>query len=259
MKKNPHRKLTKYIGVYERISEERTHNGKPDVCFDIAYKADNKKIWEKAGWLSEGYSAKLASEIRAERLRSLRHGQELPKQKKKAPFFKDVAERYLEWTKANKTRAGKDDISRYNCQLRGRFDGRRLNEITPFDLERMKADLLKRSLSPGSVKHGLVLFRQMVNKALVWGMYKGENPIKGVKMPILQNQRERFLSHEEAGLLLSELKKTSPQLHDIALLALHCGLRAGEIFNLKTQDLDFGNGLITISDPKNKESRKAFM
>ena len=254
-----YREATKYPGVYERISEERTHNGKPDICFDVTYKVDGKKIWEKVGWLSEGYSAKLASEIRAERLRTIRHGQELPKQKKKTPFFNDVAERYLEWVKTNKTRAGEDDISRYNCQLKGRFDGKRLNEITSFDLERIKADLLKRGLSPASVKHGLVLFRQMVNKAIDWRMYKGENPIKGVKMPVLQNQRERFLSHEEAGFLLSELKKTSLQLHDMALLSLHCGLRAGEIFNLKTQDLDFENGLITISNPKNKESRKAFM
>lgn len=254
-----YRKTTKHTGVYERISEERIHNGKPDVCFDIAYRIDGKLVWEKTGWLSEGYSAKLASEIRAERLRTIRHGLELPQQKKKAPFFKDVAERYLEWVKTNKTRAGEDDISRYKCQLKGKFDGKRLNEITSFDLERMKADLLKRGLSPASVKHGLVLFRQIVNKAIDWRMYKGENPIKGVKMPTLQNQRERFLSHEEANMLLSELKKTSSQLHNMALLALHCGLRAGEIFNLKSQDLDFGNGLITISDPKNKESRKAFM
>jgi integrase len=89
-------------------------------------------------------------------------------------------------------------------------------------------------------------------------------------MPVLQNQRERFLRYDEASLLLDELKvdqnrtrnpgeKKDPQLHDMALLSLHCGLRAGEIFNLKGQDLDFENGLINISDPKNKESRKAFM
>jgi len=254
-----YRNATKYTGVYERISKERIHNGKPDVCYDIAYRIDGKLVWEKVGWLSEGYSLKVARDVRNERLRTMRHGEELPKQKKNSPLFMAVAERYLEWAKVNKTRAGAEDISRYNCQLRGRFDDKRLNEISSFDLERMKADLLKRGLSPASVKHGLVLFRQMVNKALAWGMYKGENPIKGVKMPILQNQRERFLSHEEANLLLEVLKKTSSQLHEMAALALHCGLRAGEIFNLKSQDLDFENGLITISDPKNKESRKAFM
>ncbi len=48
-------------------------------------------------------------------------------------------------------------------------------------------------------------------------------------------------------------------MHDIALVALHCGLRAGEIFNLKGQDLDFDNHLIHIADPKNRHPRKAYM
>jgi integrase len=97
------------------------------------------------------------------------------------------------------------------------------------------------------------------NKAAMWDLYKGDNPVKRVKKPNPQNQRERFLNYEEARLLLSELKKVSPQLHDIALVALHCGLRAGEIFNLKGQDLDFDNQLIHIADPKNKHPRKAYM
>lgn len=253
------RKITNYAGVYERKSDVKLHNGKPDVCFDVAYKRDGKKIWEKVGWISEGYSARLASQIRAEHIRKIRHGEELPKEKKKAPYFKEVAARYLEWASHNKTRNGIDDIIRYKRYLAPIFDQKRLNEISAFDLERVKADLSKRGLAPGTIKHCLVLFRQMLNKAILWGMYKGENPIKGVKLPILQNQRARFLSYEEADRLLQELKKSSTQLHDMALISLHCGLRAGEIFNLKGQDLDFENGLIHISEPKNRESRKAFM
>ena len=90
------REITNYSGVYERKSDSRMHNGKLDVCFDIAYKREGKKIWEKVGWVSEGYSAKLASEIRADRIRKIRHGEELPKEKKKAPVFRDVAARYME-------------------------------------------------------------------------------------------------------------------------------------------------------------------
>jgi integrase len=253
------REITNYAGVYERKSDVKLFNGKPDVCFDIAYKRDGKKIWEKVGWTSEGYSAKLASQIRAERIRKIRHGEELPKEKKKASLFKDMAARYLEWASHNKTRNGIDDSIRYRQHLAPVFDRKRLNEISTFDLERLKADLSKKGLAPGSVKHCLALFRQMLNKAILWGMYQGDNPIKGVKMPVLQNQRERFLTYEEADFLLQELKKSSVQLHDMALISLHCGLRAGEIFNLKGHDLDFDNGLIHISDPKNKESRKAFM
>jgi len=40
-------------------------------------------------------------------------------------------------------------------------------------------------------------------------MYKGENPVKKVKLPILQNRRERFLSHDEAAKLLSVLQERS--------------------------------------------------
>ena len=54
-----------------------------------------------------------------------------------------------------------------------------------------------------------------------------------VKLPALQNERQRFLTHEEADLLLRNLEEVSPLVHDMALLSLHCGLRFGEITNLK--------------------------
>jgi integrase len=254
-----HRYKTNYVGVYERISKERRHNGKHDICYDITFVSDRKKIWEKVGWASEGYTAKLAYQIRSTRLYMIRHGEELPKEKKKAPFFRDIAAKYLEWAKDNRARRGQDDHCHYKNYLAPRFDAKRLDNIGPFELEKLKSDLLKKGLAPGTVKHCLVVFRQIINKAIQWNLFTGNNPIKGVKLPIVQNQRERFLTYEDADLLLVELDKTSKQLHDMALLSLHCGLRANEIFCLKGQDLDFNNDLINIADSKNKESRKAFM
>jgi integrase len=263
------RESTKYTGVYQRVSNSREHEGKPDICFDIAFKLDKKLIWEKIGWLSEGYSPKLASGIRSERLRSIRHSEELPQQKKKAPYFNEIAQKYLDWSKENKSRAGRDDNYLYKNHLETEFQNKRADEITNFDLERLKGKLKKKGarkdeskkkgLSPASIKHCLVLIRQIYNKALLWGLYSGQNPVRGVKMPTVENQRERFLSHEEAKLLLTTLHDRSKTLHDMALMALHCGLRAGEIFNLKGQDIDFNNRLINIADPKNKHARKAFM
>ena len=263
--------ITKYAGVYERVSDFRIHNGKKDKCYDITYGKDGKKVWEKVGWTSEGYSAKVASELRAKRIQAISHGEELPKQKSKVPLFKEVAKKYIEWAEQNKTRSGRDDKYLYKNHLALTLDDKRLDEISSFDLERLKNKLIKAEYALGTVKHCLVLIRQIFNKAILWGMYKGSSPIHGVKLPALQNQRVRFLSYDEASILLDELKadnhsmkknpreKKNPQLHDMALLSLHCGLRAGEIFNLKGQDLDFDNKLINISDPKNKESRKAYM
>ena len=253
------RQLAKYPGVYERKSDERNLNHRTDICYDISYKVHGRKIWEKVGWLSEGYSAKLAADVRAERIRSIRHGEELPKDKKKAPYFKDVAKKYIEWAVNNKAYNGRDDEYRYRRHLSPAFDNKRLNEISSFDLELLKNQLTKKELAPATIKHCLVLYRQIFNKSVLWGLYQGNNPIKGVKLPKLQNQRERFLAYEEAYTLLEELNNTSKQLHDIALVSLHTGMRAGEIFNLKWQDINLENGIINIVDTKNNEPRKAFM
>lgn len=253
------RTLTNYKGVYQRESSETVFKGKPDLCYDIAYRVDGKLIWEKAGWLSEGYSAKLASEIRSQRMKQIRHGEELPKEKKKAPFMKDAWDKYYAWAKDSKTRAARDDKNRYHKNIEPRFSEKRLNEISSFDLERLKADLSRQGLADATVKHVLVLIRQIYNKAILWGFYQGPKPLSGVKLPVPQNQRERFLTHEEAALLLERLKEKSPLWHDITVIALHTGLRASEIFSLRGHDLDFDQELVNVDDTKNKHPRKAFM
>jgi len=256
------RKATKEKGIYEVISDSRIFNNKPDVCYYIAVrdkKNNNKLTWEKIGWLSDGFSIKLAAIVRAERMRLILHGEDLPQQKQKEPFFHDLADKYFKWAETNLTKSGKFELNRYDLHLKDFFNNKRIDQISSFDLERLKADLGKKGLSPMSIKHVLVLFRSIVNKSITWGLYKGENPVKGIKMPVPQNERQRFLSPEESELLLNNLKQRSTLWHDIALLSLHTGMRASEIFNLKNHDLNFTEGTIFISNPKNKHSRYAFM
>ncbi|MBN1664005.1 MAG: site-specific integrase [Deltaproteobacteria bacterium] len=272
-----YRTLTKYKGVFERYSQDRLYKGKPDVCFDIRYKLDGKDIFEKVGWASEGYTAKQAENVRIERLRTMRHGEELPQQKKKAITFEALAKKYLKWSAVNKSRDGIDDESRYENHLKDRFANKRLDEISTFDLERLKSDMVKKDYAPKTISHCLGLIRAMYNKAMDWDLYHGANPIKkkrpGEKkglMPVVQNARDRFLSIEEADILLKELRRNprykkehkeleDPKLHDITLLSLHTGARASEIFNLKGYDADLKNGLLTLRDTKNTETRYAPM
>ena len=204
------RKPTSFPGVYSRIGIQRKgkSKGKVDTAFDISYKKEGRKIWEKVGWKAEGYSAKLAAQLRAERLRMIRHGQELPKERARVPLFSDMAKKYLEWAKENKCR-DTDDKGRYENHLKDSLGNKRLDEISSFDLERLKSKLAGKGLAPATVKHCLILVREIFNKAEEWGKYKGGHPLKGVKMPTLNNKRERFLSHEEADLLLNELVKSS--------------------------------------------------
>ena len=251
--------IPKFQGVYYRDAASRRYLGKPDRCFDICYRDQGGKlVWEKVGWASEGYNAQMAANVRAERMRSIRHGEELPDKKRREPTFGEVWKRYDEWLETSKTRP-QDDRYYYRKHLEPRFANKPLSKISSFDLERMKMELLKQGLAPATVKHNLVLVRQLFNRAMDWGMWSGENPVRKVKLPKLNNRRERFLTPEQAQLLLNELGGVSQQLRDMALLSLQTGMRAGEIFNLKWIHMDFGNDIILVADPKKGASRKAFM
>ncbi len=67
----------KFPGFRAYVSQSRkTPEGKPDRCFYIRYKLPSGKlIEEKIGWASEGYTAALAAQIRAERIRTIRLGE----------------------------------------------------------------------------------------------------------------------------------------------------------------------------------------
>jgi integrase len=214
-------------------------------------------VWEKIGWASEGYSAAMAAHLRAERIRSLRHGEELPQKKKIEVTFGEVWKKYEQWMETNKR--SQTDRYLYQKHLGPRFAEKVLSQISPFELEQMKMELQKKGLSPASVKHNLVLVRQIINKAITWGMWVGENPVKKVNIPRLNNRRERFLSVEESRTILDELHWTSKQLHNMALLSLHTGMRAGEIFALKFGHLDLENCIISIANPKGGEAQEAYM
>ena len=156
--------LTRHIGVYRRESGTRIFRGKPDACFDIAYKHRGKLIWEKIGWLSEGYSARMAVDIRGERIRSIRHGQDLPNQKQTSPLFKDVMVKYLQWATVNKKNGKRIDEYLYRKHLRV-LDDKRLNEISPFDLEEIKTNTLGKGLSPATARHLLIFVGSVFNKS----------------------------------------------------------------------------------------------
>jgi integrase len=252
-----YRQPTRYEGVYERILN-KTFQGKPNICYDISYKIGNQKKWEKVGKRSEGYDPKLANHVRGERIREIRHTEELPKKKKPSPLFKEIVTKYYKWAEDNK-KSYIDDKSRCNNYLLPLFGKKRLSEISTFHLEGLKSKLKKKGLAPKTIAHVLTLFRAIVNKAILWKLWDGQNPIKGLDMPNIANERDRYLSYEQTALLLNELKKVSQKVHDISLIALHTGMRFGEITNLKLQDIEWDNGTINIADPKNKKSRKAYM
>lgn len=255
-------RVKRFLGVYQRISNKRPRvNGKPDVCYEITYKdTKGKKVWERVGWTSEGITAGYAAQLRAERVRETRLGGEvisIQKRRNQAITFGDLAEKYIEWAKSNKKDWSHDE-GRYQNHIKAELSDKLLEGISPLDLERLKKKLQKKDLSPATVKHCLVIIRQMLNKAKVWGFFTGENPIRKIRLPKLNNRRQRFLSYEEADELLEEMEKRDRATHDQALISLHCGLRFGEIAALTWADINFIHDIMYVRS-KSGEKREAYL
>jgi len=113
-------KVSNQPGIYYRESSTRRFNGKADKCFYMTYKDGEKKIWEKAGWTSEGYSSHMAANLRAERMRNIRHGDVLPNKKKDEITFDKLWEHYDKWLDTGKTFPASDRL-RYENHLKNVF------------------------------------------------------------------------------------------------------------------------------------------
>ena len=119
--------------------------------------------------------------------------------------------------------------------------------------------MFSKDKAPRTIEYVFAIIRQCWNMARRDKLVDSESPTKEVKRPKLSNERLRFLTQDEANALLSSLKGRSTQLHNMALLSLHCGLRAGEIFSIKWRDLDLERGTLTLWDTKNATTRTAYL
>jgi integrase len=176
--------------------------------------------------------------------------------KKKAPTLGEIWAKYLPWAKEHK-KSWIDDLRYYRRHLEPRFGKKAMDTISPIDIERMKTELSKGvnrrgvPFAPQTIKHQLVIIRRLYNLAAKWGMYTGANPVKSVTLPKVDNQVTEFLSDEQLARLLDTLENW-PFKDTVAFIkfAMFTGLRRGELFKLRWEDVDLDRALVAIRDPK---------
>ena len=268
-------------GIRYREHPTRKHGVRFDRYFTIRYKLNGKVKEEALGWESQGWSERKA----AERLFELKEaqrtgvGEKTLSDKRKASAERDhlkklaeekkardgitfgnIFERYIEQASQDKgARTCVEERSRYKIWIEPAFKDKPLKDISPFLLEKLKKEMADNGKSPRTITYVLAVIRQVFNYAKNHDFFNGDNPVSKVKKPSEDNRRVRFLSYEEADSLLEELAKISPMLHNMALLSLHCGLRAGEIFNLEWTAVNLKNETLLIKDTKNGRNRNAIM
>ena len=273
---------TQYTGVRYREHPKRKYLGKPDRYFVIRYKLDGKLTEEKLGWASEGWNAQKASIERgslrkAQTLgkgpQTLNEKRRIEKEQKEAKeaekrrmtkenltFAQYFDETYFPNAQANKKEwSWKREKSLFKLWISPVIGKMPLKDIMPLNLEKIKRNMVKAEKSPRSINYALAVIRQVYNSAKQNRIYSGDSPLIGVNKLKVDNKRYRFLTHTEANNLMNILKKRNQQMHAMAMLSLHCGLRASEIFFLTWADINFDEKTIFIRDPKNKKNRFANM
>ncbi|WP_051564482.1 tyrosine-type recombinase/integrase [Desulfovermiculus halophilus] len=168
------------------------------------------------------------------------------------------------WEKYNKAQQHKTERtmlteqSHFTLWLKPVLEHLPMRQIKPFHLEKVKKNMFDAGKSPKTAQYCFATFRQVWNTARIKDLVSGDSPTRKVKLPRFDNKRLRFLTPDEADKLLKALAEKSQQLHDMALLSLHTGMRAGEIFKLTWGDVNLNNETLTIRDSKSGKTRYAY-
>ncbi|HPW37577.1 MAG TPA: tyrosine-type recombinase/integrase [Syntrophorhabdus sp.] len=266
---------SKYPGVRYREHATRKHGVQKDKYFFIRYQKDKNRIEEGLGWASQGVTAEKAFQRLCELKQNATTGEgptrlaekrkiALAKAKQKElenltveDFFNKTYFPQAKEDKKEKTCTSEDQF--FRLWISPAIGNKPMEKVSPLDIERIKKSMTDAGRSPRSIQYCLAVIRQVFNVARKLDMYSADNPVSKVSKPKFDNRRLRFLSYEETETLLYALAIKSTQLHDMALLSLHCGLRAGEIFNLTWSDINFARSTLTLRDTKSSRTRIAFM
>jgi integrase len=151
------------------------------------------------------------------------------------PCLKPFADQFLDRTK----NAMRPSTSRcYGISLKNlrRFHSKRLDEITADEIESFKQSRGKEGKSPSTINRDLGFLRRV----LLYGVKTDKiatTPFVAHKVAFLEeHRRERVLSFMEERAYLAAA--TQP-LRDVAVLIFELGMRPGEVFSIRREDIHF--------------------
>jgi len=249
---------TKYPGVY--YIEANGARGKERI-FYIFYRRNGKQIEEKAGYqYADDMTEAKASGIRADRMRgkaqSNTEKREAGKAAKLSEAGKWTLSRLWDEYESHKTdtKAIRTDKGRFEKHLKPSLGDKEPKDIIRLDVDRLRVNLFKK-LQPQTVKHCLGLLKRIV----LFGVKR--QLCHNLSFPVdtirVDNQTTEDLSPEQLKSLLKAIDESIDiEAANIMRMALYTGMRRGELFKLKWEDINYDRGFITIRDPKGGVSQK---
>lgn len=250
---------TKYAGVYY-IESSTGRSGKPERIYYVVYRRDGKLIEEKAGrHHAENMTPAKAAGIRTRRMQ----GEELPnKERREAERAARNAEAGR-WTidrlwreyKSQRpdSKSLRTDEGRYQNYIKPTFANKEPRTLIQLDVDRVRVNLLRKR-KPQTVKHVLALLKRIINFGVNKGLCEGIG--FKIEMPPVHNLRTEDLKEGQLLRLLEAIDQDHDvQAANLMRMALLTGMRRGELFKLKWDDVDLERGFIHIRDPKGGPSQ----
>jgi integrase len=250
---------TDYPGVFY-IEGTAPATGKPEKIFYIRYRKAGKMIEEKAGRQSQDdMTPARAARIRAERIGGKRPTRQEVRDQDRAAKEAEagrwtINRLWEEYTTHKRLKGIAQDRSRYDKYLRPLLGGMEPAEIVPLDVDRLRLRILKEK-SPQTAKLTLSLLRRIINFGTKRQLCPGLKFT--IEMPRVNNLKTEDLTPEQLTRLLEAIDQDpNTQAANLMKMALFTGMRRGELFKLKWEDLDFDRGFIHIRNPKGGQDQK---
>jgi integrase len=183
-------------------------------------------------------------------------------------MFKDLCREYKAYAESNK-RSHRDDRPRLARLLKA-FRRKLARDITGQDVESLKATMSTTArggrrggdpeergnpLKVATVNHHLKLLKAIFNRGIKTGK-PTYNPVRAVKLFKENNARNRCLSIEEEARLFQYLPES---IKPLVTVALHTGMRKGELLALRWNDVDFYTGTLRVREAKSGEGSSVVM
>ncbi len=175
---------------------------------------------------------------------------EWEKEANKIPTMSQLINAYKKWYENHspaRKRSKETHFSRLD--LLEKFFGKlKANEVSWFTVESYKGKRLEEGVSKSTINKELKILKSVFNRAKKLGIYNGEIP----KIDLFKDEEReilRYLTPEEAERLINACPDW---FKPVVIFALNTGLRAGEIFSLTWDNVDFENRVIRIESKSTK-------
>lgn len=144
---------------------------------------------------------------------------------------------------------------------------KRLEKLTPADVQHFVNDKLQAGLSPQTIRHIISTLRSALNVVVKWQIVY-RNVAALITLPRIQKQEMKVFTPEQTKVFLESIK--GHRLEALFITALTLGLRRGELLGLHWSDVDLDaatlrvnhalqrfDGKLHLVEPKTEKSRRA--